>query len=173
MSSIVLKRNRAQKPMHQMIRSLARDQQLYPYKVNILDEPPQRQANPVVERTVRLPLTVSTVVNITGNSVSLQDALDYLGSTTNLRYRQVTITSIKLWQGDGGNQPLMQLVHNPTGFTSVDAGTTGAKRASIALRLPPAIQQSTLTTDTTVIFSVTGGGSPSGNGYADVTVRFA
>lgn len=172
MSSTNLKRNRVQKPVYQLIRSLARDQQLFPYRVNIPIEPPQRQANPVVERTVRLLIPDATAFNISGKSVSSQDGTDYLGSVAP-RYKTVTITGIKVWRGDIGSQSLMQLIHNPTGFKSIDAGTTGAKRAGIALRLPPSIQKSTLTTDTTVIFSVLGGAEVPGNGYADVVVRFA
>lgn len=171
--SQIRKSNRIQKPVHQMIKALARDQQHYPYKVGIAVEPPQRQANPVVERTVRIFLTVPGVVNISNNVISAQDAVDYLGSSINLRYRQTTIVGIKVWQGDDGTLPLMTVTHVPTGFQSVDAGTSGAKRASIALRIPPPSQFNALANDATPIFAVINGGTGTGVGYADVTVRSA
>lgn len=87
---------------------------------------PDHTTNPVVQRNLRIPVVLSTTVTSYAIGTTLlfqQDAVDYLGASTNFRFSAVRINTIKCWlitPGANTTQDVYQV-----GITLDPSSTTG------------------------------------------------
>lgn len=119
---------------------------------------PQHIDCPAVRRTVRLVVILTSgapTVSITYGSISAQDALDYLGSTANLRYSSIRVLNVKAWAESPNALSVSQepyglvITESYSGLSIRDKPTTGSRLASIGIRLPFFVRTSFLGSSST------------------------
>jgi hypothetical protein len=129
--------------------------------------PPHQLAKPMF-RTVRLRNTSAGPFTISPASISAQDQEDY--GVTALRYKNISIISIKVYEPEGGKLTLSVSTAYGGAFL-VDEGTPGGVCSSLGYMLPMTARTNVgACTATQVLFSIFGEGP---NVVADVYVRFS
>ncbi len=150
-------------------------------RVPVCDTPPQYVPNPPITRTVRLKTAYNgTAISTTTSyaNIAAQDASDYTGQTTVLRYSQMRILKVSAWlalTNQGATPVGLDIVDSATGTNFTDEALPGVDYAAISYR-PSLYSRSTYfsTSSTSGAVGVNVGASTGAAGYIilDVTVAF-
>jgi hypothetical protein len=127
------------------------------------DKPPQQVSNPPITRKTRFTIPYTgTAVNylVTPAAIAANDALEYFGASTPIRFNQLQVAKCQAWFGTindptSASYPVLEVIDNYSNVTFYDTPNGGVDWAHVAMRPCLSLRQTFFAVSgTSALFSI-------------------